>query len=152
MKLKITLIALLALAGALHAGAGDLICGPQLIESLPSDGQVRSVGWVNDTGKTVYVVKLEVYVYNATYNPGGNLFGAVSRNSDDNLLTYWSWVLTEDTEPHGPQGNEVVENFRPDYVTIKPGDGITLQAYSIGFGGPTNQALVSGYFWYTPTP
>ena len=146
------LTVLVLICSAFMLKAGDLICGPQLFEYLPSDGQVRSQSWVNSTGNTVYVVRVSVYVYGANYSPGGTVFGAVSRNSDYNLLTYWSWVLNDDTEPHGPQGSEVSENFRPDYITIAPGDGLTIQSYSAGFGGPAYRSFVSGYFWYSFNP
>jgi hypothetical protein len=149
MKIKYILELAVSLWLAAAAQAGDLVSGPRLFEYLPSDGVIRTQGWTNKTGQIVYITKLDVYVYGANYNPGGLVFGAVSRNSDYGLMAYWSWVVNDDTFPNGPQGSEVREDFRPDYFAIVPGDGITMQAYSRGFGGPAYQSFVSGYFWYT---
>lgn len=146
------ILALWVFLVATSAFGGNLIqTTPFPSKPVPSDGQDHPRPWVNPTGKTIYIVRSRLFLYGGgSYNVFGSLSGFVTRNSDGSILTYWTWPVSDDTIATGPQGNQVSDDFRPDYFQLNAGETLTLHVFSGGFGGLSSS--VAGWIWYSLTP
>jgi hypothetical protein len=122
--------------------------------SIPSDGANHQAVYTNNTGQILYIRQSRVYLFPGGTSGGagaivGGLSGSILRGSDSSNLTYWAWDVNNNTVGSGPHGDVVAEDFGSNWFELDPGDTLTMNCYSTGFGGAASSASV--WLWYTAT-
>jgi hypothetical protein len=115
--------------------------------------------WINNTGQTVYVVKVVSYI-SVSPQYMGKVVAFVRRLSDGSSaastgqLQYIGWPVCGAAVggfDGSPQDFAKEDNFEPDAWTIAPGDGLRFDVIATSQSW-ADYAIDSVYIWYRLTP
>jgi hypothetical protein len=146
--MKRTLLTIAAsLLLAVSSFAGELSVASLSCPIFNANGDVHQAKWVNTTGLPVYVKHVQIF----TGICAGGMADyptSISRTSDGMLIAFVGLDHYEDSA--GDHNNHVID-FGDDWITIVPGDGVTLRTFAKGYQKVAPYQYELNYNWTIQT-